>query len=55
MLTTGKPFTNVSLYKKQKNLIPICKLLKLKAIAYSYGNLKTINNEYTNYQDFITD
>lgn len=29
--------------------------MKLKAIAYSYGNLKALNNEYQNYQNSITD
>lgn len=29
--------------------------MKLKAIAYSYGNYKTLSNEYKKYLDSITD
>lgn len=29
--------------------------MKLKAIAYSYGKVKTLNNEYQKYQDSITE
>lgn len=36
-----KTFHKCFLKKKTKKLIPICKRKKLKAIAYSYGNLKT--------------
>lgn len=38
-----KTFHKCFFKQKQKKLIPICKLKKLKPIAYSYGNLKTLN------------
>lgn len=50
-----KTFHKCFFKKKTTKSIHICKLMKLKAIAYSYGTFKTLNNEYQNYQDSITD